>query len=131
MIRCVRLFTDDSGQSDFEIWRLQMTSAGDNEYQSLIAAARSISFRETSSGGSFDWHNAPTYQYVVTLKGVLEFETRTGKRFELRAGDVLLAEDITGGGHRWHLVDGNPWVRAYVALADDVEAAFIADSHQE
>jgi hypothetical protein len=30
---------------------------------------------------------------------------------------VLLAEDTTGGGHRWRLVDANPWRRVYVTLA--------------
>lgn len=128
MIRCVYLFTDDSGQSDFEEGYLQLDNTAGNDVSSLMAMARSVSFRETSSGGSFDWHNAPTIQYVVTLKGTLEFETHTDKRFVLHPGDVLLAEDITGGGHRWHLIDNEPWLRAYIALDGDAGASFVANS---
>lgn len=31
---------------------------------------------------------------------------------------VLLAEDATGTGHRWRLIDDQPWRRMYVELAD-------------
>ncbi|HLS16310.1 MAG TPA: hypothetical protein VK049_00570 [Paenalcaligenes sp.] len=128
MIRCVRLFTDDSGQSDFEEGHIRLADGHGQDLRSLIAVAKSISFRETSSGGSFDWHNAPTIQYVVTLRGTLEFETHTNKRFVLYPGDVLLAEDITGGGHRWHLVDDEPWLRVYIALDGETAPSFIPDS---
>lgn len=127
MIRCVRLFTDQSGQSDFEVGQLALAEA-QGDLATIMQTAQSISFQETASGGSFDWHEAPAHQYVVTLKGELEFETRTGKRFNLAPGDVLLAEDTTGGGHRWHLTNKQPWLRAYVILSHDFELNFVPDS---
>ena len=127
MIRCVRLFTGDDGQSDFEVGQLQFGTAKQGDLTTLMQTARSNSFQETQSGGSFDWHEAPTDQYVVTLKGELEFETRTGKHFKLYPGDVLLAEDTSGGGHRWHLVNNEPWLRAYVILPSDFDLAFVAE----
>ena len=129
MIRCVRLFTDETGQSDFEEGQLQMDMKQGQDTSTLMASARFVSFRETPSGGSFDWHNAPTNQFVITLRGILAFESRTGKRFVLHPGDVLWAEDTTGGGHRWHLVNDEPWFRAYVALSPDTNVLFIPDSH--
>lgn len=33
--------------------------------------------------------------------GTLEFTTRDGETFVLRPGEVLLAADTTGTGHRW------------------------------
>ncbi len=129
MIRCVRLFTDDTGQSDFEEGHLHLEAAQGQDLATLMDSARFVSFRETRSGGSFDWHNAPTFQFVITLKGNLAFESRTGKRFVLHPGDVLLAEDITGGGHRWRLLDDEPWVRAYVALSADTNADFVPGLH--
>ena len=53
---------------------------------------------------------------MITLSGTLEFETRLGEGLTVAPGDVLLAEDTTGGGHRWRLVDDQPWRRVYVAL---------------
>ena len=81
-----------------------------------MAGAATVSFEESASGSSLSWHNAPERQYVITLSGTLEFETRLGERFTIAPGDVLLAEDTTGGGHRWRLVDDQPWRRVYVAL---------------
>jgi quercetin dioxygenase-like cupin family protein len=52
---------------------------------------------------------------VITLSGRLEFETRAGKRQIVEPGDILLA-DTSGGGHRWRLIDDQPWRRVYVAL---------------
>jgi hypothetical protein len=34
----------------------------------------------------------------------------------LRPGDVLVAEDCTGSGREWRLIDNQRWRRAYVVL---------------
>ena len=40
----------------------------------------------------------------------------------LSSGDVLLADDTTGTGHRWRLIDDAPWRRLYVELeSQDVD----------
>ena len=48
--------------------------------------------------------------------GTLEFTTRDGETFILHPGDVLLAADTTGSGHRWRLIDDQPWRRVYVGF---------------
>ncbi len=50
-----------------------------------------ISSRETRAGGAFEWHDAPARQFVITLSGTLDFQTRTGEHFMLHPGDILLA----------------------------------------
>ncbi|GGC45009.1 hypothetical protein [Chelatococcus reniformis] len=50
------------------------------------------------------------------MSGTLEFTTRDGETFVLAPGDVLLAEDTSGSGHRWRLIDEAPWRRLYVEL---------------
>jgi quercetin dioxygenase-like cupin family protein len=127
MIRCVRLWTGDDGQSHFEQGWIDLPAGNRGDAVSAVAAAVSVSFRETHKGGSFDWHDAPARQLVLTLSGVLEFETRGGQRFTLGAGDVLLAEDTTGGGHRWHAVGDTPWCRAYIVLADGATVPFVPE----
>ncbi len=44
---------------------------------------------------------APEKQFVITLSGTLEFVTPDGEKFVVRPGDVLLAEDNAGEGHKW------------------------------
>ena len=79
------------------------------------------------AGGAFEWHDAPTRQFVITLCGTLDFQTRTGEHFMLHPGDILLAEDTAGTGHSWKLVDDDPWRRAYVILSPGAKVPFVAN----
>jgi len=108
MIRCIHLSTGADGRSHVG----QSTLPADLEQR-----ATTVRFEETVAGSSLDWHTAPHLQYVITLSGTLEFTTRDGETFILRPGDVLLAADTTGSGHRWRLIDDQPWRRVYVELA--------------
>ena len=85
-----------------------------------------IHFSESPPHSSYEWHNDSEPQYVITLSGTLEFTTRDGEKFVLRPGDVLLAEDNTGTGHKWRLIDDQPWRRAYVVLKPGANDSFVA-----
>jgi quercetin dioxygenase-like cupin family protein len=117
-IRLLRLATGPDGQSHFSDGTVAWAS-GEGAVNAISAreAVATISFEESAAGSALDWHNAPCRQYVITLSGTLLFETRLGATETIRPGDVLLAEDTAGGGHRWRLVDGEPWRRVYVTLA--------------
>ena len=115
-IRLIRLFTGDDDQSHFSVGEIEWKETEALNAISQSEPARTISFEETSAGASLDWHNAPHRQYVITLSGRLEFESRSGARQVVEPGDILLAEDTSGGGHRWRLVDDQPWRRVYVAV---------------
>ena len=118
MIRCIRLFTGDDGESHFETQVLAPGQKSAEGSLSTMTAARDVQFAESPVGSHLDWHTAPRRQYVVTLSGVLLFENREGKTQRIESGDVLLAEDLTGGGHRWRLIDDQPWRRLYITLPD-------------
>lgn len=107
MIACIRLFTGPDGRSHVE--HITLTTG-------VLQAAKAVHVEETAAHSALDWHVAPCRQYVVTLSGTLEFTTRDGEAFILKPGDVLLAEDTTGTGHRWRLIDDQPWRRMYVEL---------------
>jgi quercetin dioxygenase-like cupin family protein len=99
MIRCIHLFTGADGRSHVKDTAV---SAG------VIEAATSVRFEESAPRSQLDWYTAPQVQYVITLSGTLEFTTRDGETFILHPGDVLLAADTTGSGHRWRLLDNQP-----------------------
>jgi quercetin dioxygenase-like cupin family protein len=67
-----------------------------------------IYFKESPSHASLDWHDAPEAQYVITLSGTLEFTTRDGETFILKPGDVLVATDNIGTGHKWRSIGDQP-----------------------
>ena len=92
-----RVFTGDDGQSHFETINVALSAS---RYGSLSEryGAEGVIFRETPAGGELDFHNAPRRQFVVTLSGVVEIEIGDGGKQRLSAGDILLADDVTGAG---------------------------------
>lgn len=118
MIKAYKLYTGDDGHSHVQQGTVQ---------QGIVSQALSIRFQESPPHSSFDWHNAPTEQYVITLSGTLEFETFTGETFILKPGELLIAMDTKGTAHKWKLVDDEPWKRIYVAFDHAHEINFIPE----
>ena len=114
MIRCVRIWTGADGDSHFEEGVIDLAKGERGDALSTVVSGASLSFQETKSGGSYEWHKDPVPRFVITLSGTLEFETKGGERFTIRPGDILLAQDNTGSGHRWKLIGDEPWRRTYV-----------------
>jgi len=115
MLHAFRLYTGSDDASHVEEGTIEAK---------VTTSAVSVSFAESPPHSSLDWHNAPTRQFVITLSGTLEFKTRDGTTFTIRPGDVILAEDTSGSGHAWRLIDDEPWRRAYVVLAPDTADIF-------
>ena len=116
-IRAFRLYTGPDNASHVLVGTVDQRARTD-----VVA----IHFKESPAHSSYDWHADPEPQYVITLTGTLEFTTRDGERFTLRPGDVLLAEDNVGTGHKWRLIDDQPWRRAYVVLKPGAKDSFLA-----
>ena len=130
MIRCVRIWTGDDQNSHFEEGIIDLEPGKRGDVLSGTMTTTTISFEETASGGAFAWHTAPIRQLVITLSGTLDFQTRAGEHFFIRPGDILLAEDMAGGGHSWRLTDDQPWRRAYVILQPGAAVPFRASKAQ-
>jgi quercetin dioxygenase-like cupin family protein len=118
MIRAYRLYTGPDGNS-------HVTHGSVSE--SKLVDAQTILFKETAAHSSLDWHNDPIPQYVITLAGVLEFTTLGGESFTIHPGEILVAEDHTGSGHKWRLINDEPWKRAYVVFKKGADTQFVPD----
>ena len=112
----IHLYTGDDGESHFEDRAMDLPKVAGTAQQSPTLQATTVMFEESPPGSSLDWHRAPVRQYVITLSGTLEFETRLGEKFTLAPGTILFAEDTKGGGHKWRLTDDQPWRRVYVGV---------------
>lgn len=124
MIRCVRMWTGPEGNSLFEEGTITLTGDAQGDGQTSSIPVGELSFRETLSGGSWDWHQDPVPRYVITLSGTLEFETKDGSTFIIKPGDILLAQDNSGTGHKWRLIGDEPWRRAYVVYQEGTDLCF-------
>ena len=128
MIRCVRMWTGEDGDSLFEEGFLELPDGMRGDSVGRPVPVGELSFQETRSGGAYEWHKDPVPRFVITLSGTLEFETRTAGSFIIRPGDILLAQDDTGSGHRWKLIGNEPWRRAYVVYPPGTVLPFKANA---
>jgi quercetin dioxygenase-like cupin family protein len=118
MIKAYQLFTGPDGNAHVRVGTVR-----EHERNEVVA----IHFKESPPHSTYDWHTAPEMQYVITLRGTLEFTVRDGSTFILRPGEVLLAEDTTGSAHKWRSLGDEPWQRAYVVLKPGAADLFVED----
>lgn len=108
--------TCDKKISKIETWRIGTKEHGHGTFVSDLIECHSIRIAETEPGGSYDWHPAPRKQYVITLTGTVEFTFGHGDVLIVKPGDVFLANDLEGEGHKWCILGDDPWRRLYVHL---------------
>ena len=83
-----------------------------------MQAATGIAFRAAPPGYVLDWHCAPRRQYSISLSGTAEIEVGDGTIARVEAGDVVLAEDLTGRGNVTRVIGDRPRLYAIVPLTD-------------
>ena len=98
----VRIFTGDDGQSHFEDLELP---AGEVE-RIATKPGEDLVFRQSAVNSFSDWHHPTRRQYLFVLAGRMEVSIGDGTSRRFQAGDVLLAEDMTGQGHVTKAIDG-------------------------
>ena len=115
-MKVVRLYTGVDNKSHFEDLQIPLKDGGKVGFVSELTKATGVVFRETSGDYDYDFHTAPRRQYVVNLEGEVEIEVGDGTRRILRTGDILLAEDTTGQGHKSRAVAGKPRKSLFITL---------------
>ncbi|CAI8010492.1 hypothetical protein GBAR_LOCUS6924 [Geodia barretti] len=118
----VRCYTGDDGKSHLEDLNPPFESFVDTEGAygegTPMLGANGVNIRIAQPGYLLEWHCAPRRQYTITLSGVAEVEVSDGTKRQVGAGDVLLAEDLTGAGHITRVISDEPRYYMVVALAD-------------
>ena len=99
-MKVCRIYTGDDDESHFEDIDVELIDAGEIGSLSKAIPVSNLIFRENYPGYDYDWHNAPSRQFVFILDGEIEIETGNGEKRRFKGGDILLAEDLTGRGHR-------------------------------
>ena len=115
-MKVVRVYSGEDGESHFEDVDVPLEDLGALGRISRPEPATGIVFREVDGDYDLDFHTAPRRQYVVNLDAAVDIETGDGTRRRIGAGEILLAEDLTGRGHRSIAVDGRPRRCLFVTL---------------
>ena len=116
-MQIVRIYSGDDGESHFEEIDLPYEKIAQAE-RTAAENADSIYFRRYEPGGVIDWHTAPRRQYVITLEGQVEVGLGDGTKRVFNAGDVILADDLTGHGHTTAVYGGKVRISVAIPLAE-------------
>jgi quercetin dioxygenase-like cupin family protein len=115
----IRLSTGPDGKSHFkDLGEFWLPAQGQRDAPFLPATA--VYFPRSVGDRVADWHHAPRRQFGIVLTGELEVEVGNGEKRVFTAGDMLLAEDLTGQGHITRSRGDRRMM--FVALADGVQA---------
>jgi mannose-6-phosphate isomerase-like protein (cupin superfamily) len=111
-MQVVRIFTGTDNHTHFQEVDL-------DTFATLAAQVGEgpVRLNQRTSAAAMDFHNAPRRQYVVIMSGHMEIEIGDGSKRTLTAGDVLVAEDLTGKGHITRWMGNQPCVSLAVPLA--------------
>ena len=112
-----RIFTGDDWESHYEELHLKLIDQGAIGAISEMWPTKSVMFRRVDGDYDLGFHNAPQRQFVVNLTESVDIEVGNGTIERLGSGSVLLAQDITGRGHRSSSVAGEPRTCLFIPLA--------------
>ena len=105
-MRIHNLYEDENGESHFRDIEIKWTEERNFSKYSARMPANGIIFRETSGDYDLDWHPAPRRQYIVNLDAGAQITASDGEVREIKAGEIILVEDISGKGHLSKSVGG-------------------------
>lgn len=99
-MKITKVFSDENGESHFEDLEIPLIDQGEIGFLSEDIQVKRLQFRTVSADYDYGFHCAPQKQYIVLLDGGVEIETSSGEIRKFRTGEILLAEDTSGKGHK-------------------------------
>ena len=94
------LYSGRDGQSHFCDAPLALKADSVGRLGTGLLGAKAWMYAESTQERFVDWHTSGQGGVTVMLGGWMELELGSGEKRRLVAGDVLLALDTTGQGHR-------------------------------
>lgn len=106
-MRFIRMFSGDDGRTHFEDLDVEFPVSTDLWAFLDVVGVQGARLHVNAPNLDAGFHTEPRRQLVVYLTGSREMISGTGESRVIGPGDVLLAEDMTGEGHRTRSVS-NP-----------------------
>ena len=109
------------GETVIEDLEMPATQQG-RGYETTIVPLNGAIFRTQQPAVAMDFHNAPRRQIVVPLEGEVEIEVGAGEVRLISPGMALLADDLSGQGHKSTFRPENA-TTLFLLLPDDLDPA--------
>lgn len=98
-MRVHNIYTDADGVSHFRDIEIDWVENVRSSKRSRVFPVTGMVFRENQGDYALDWHAAPRRQFIVNLDAGVKITTSDGETRTINAGEVILAEDLSGRGH--------------------------------
>lgn len=98
-MKIIWMRTAADGQTVFEDLEIA-TRHGERGAETAALPVAEVIFRTGQPALDLDFHNAPRRQLVIPLDAEVEVEAGDGSVRRIGPGEVLLADDLTGQGHK-------------------------------
>jgi hypothetical protein len=98
--------TDQSGNSCFRSGQEALLPAKLGSITKMLAV-NTMFFGEGPEQEQ-DWHNPQQRLFIVVLSGIIQIEASNGELKNFNPGEILLAEDLTGKGHKTRNLSKEP-----------------------
>lgn len=123
----IRFFETPDGGSTFETHTLTFPTPFTDAYGNVYGLSPSFDvasaiFAELPEELDQHWHGAPNRQLVVVLTGRLEVETSDGQIRRWGPGNMFMADDTAGQGHKTRVLEG-PAKLLFLRVAADFKIA--------
>jgi hypothetical protein len=119
--KLVHLYTGDDLMSHFKEIELDLVE----DYRGGAAELEGVEggrIRATQGTSGQQFHNAPRRQLVIGLTGRMEVEIGDGSKIVIGPGDLLLADDRSGQGHRTREIAGpRTYLHVYIDESLDLD----------
>lgn len=94
------MYSGRDGQSHFSDAALALKADSVGRLSTGVLGAKGWMYAESPKERFVDWHTSGAGGVTVMLGGWMELEIGSGEKRRLETGDLLLALDTTGQGHR-------------------------------
>jgi len=104
-VKITRIYSEKDGLSYFDVIEqpLLFPVAKQQSISKYLGQSRLFEF---DSDFEIDWHVSSKRCYYIYIQGEQMLEVSGGEKRKFGAGDIILAEDTTGKGHRsWSVSD--------------------------
>ena len=124
----VRLYSDATGTTHFADERLPLTPAGNGAsveerlYINHLGDLKGVMLARLRAGANEDWHVAPRRQFMLCVRGLVEITAGDGQKRQMKPGQFMLLEDVSGQGHRTHALGSEDHVALALPVPEGIPA---------
>jgi quercetin dioxygenase-like cupin family protein len=120
-VKVTRFYTGPDNRTHFEDLDIPTAAGRGAGSRSEPFEVTGMLVRESEGDAHFlELHPAPRRQLILCLSGVVEIEAGDGTKRRFGPGDIYLADDLKGEGHRHREIEG-PVKHAWVFLSAEMD----------